>query len=178
MTPPIPEITHPTAGSLSGASLRPGCALIVLAGSTGALVGGASSCGASHLTTHFGYANVTGRTDQALAHLCTVTGMTDREAWAHVDAAQNLWIARSTRTWELDLNILTGAGITVQRPEPAVARPAAAERALRQAQAGKPAPIPAPRPPAEHPQPTPPGTPGSATVPGRRRLWERITGRK
>jgi hypothetical protein len=75
-------------------------------------------CSPCHLTTHFGYANVTGRTDQALAHLRTVTGMTDRQAWAHIDAAQNLWISRSRRTWELDLNILTGAGITLARPEP------------------------------------------------------------
>jgi hypothetical protein len=91
-------------------------------------------CSPCHLTTHFGYANVTGRTDQALAHLRTVTGMTDREAWAHIDAAQNLWIARSRRTWKLDLNVLTGAGITLARPEPATARAASAERTLRREQ--------------------------------------------
>jgi len=116
---------------------------------------------ACHLTTHFGYANVTGRTDQALAHLRTITGMTDREAWAHIDAAQKLWIARSARTWELDLNILTGAGITLARPEPAAARTVAAERALNQTRTATPAPVPAPRPTAERPQATP--------------LWERIT---
>jgi hypothetical protein len=100
-------------------------------------------CSPCHLTTHFGYANVTGRTGRtghALAHLRSVTGMTDREAWAHIDAAQNLWIARSARTWELDLNILTGAGITLAQPESAATRAMSADRSLRREQASNPRP--------------------------------------
>jgi len=64
-----------------------------------------------------GYANVTGRTVEAFAHLRRVTGMDDAQARAHVHAAENLWIERSARTWTLDLAMLTGAGITVRRPE-------------------------------------------------------------
>jgi len=41
------------------------------------------------------------------------------EVWAHVRTAEELWIERSARVWELDLSILAGAGITVRRPEPA-----------------------------------------------------------
>jgi hypothetical protein len=33
-------------------------------------------CSPCHLVTHFGYANVTGRADEAFAHLCAVTGLT------------------------------------------------------------------------------------------------------
>ncbi|WP_219417975.1 hypothetical protein [Pseudonocardia nigra] len=83
--------------------------------------------------THFGYANITGRTDEAFAHLRHVTGMTQAQAHAHVHAAQNLWIERSARVWTLDLTMLIGAGVTVRRPEHAHERPAVVDEALRQA---------------------------------------------
>ncbi len=74
-------------------------------------------CSDCYLSTHLGYANVTGRTDQALAHLRAVTGMTDTEVSRHVDAAGELWKRRSARVWTLDLTMLTDAGVTVARPE-------------------------------------------------------------
>lgn len=83
-------------------------------------------CTDRHLTTHLGYANVTARADQALAHLRAVTGMTDAEVSRHVRAANALWTTRSARIWELDLSMLTEAGITLARPEKAADRPAAA----------------------------------------------------
>lgn len=88
-------------------------------------------CSPCHLVTHFGYANVTGRTEQAFAHLRRVACVNDVQAWAHLRSAENLWIERSARTWTLDLFMLTGAGIMVHHPEPASARAAAAELALR-----------------------------------------------
>ena len=87
-------------------------------------------CSPCHLVTHFGYANVTGRTAEAFAHLERVTSMTHDQAHAHVRAAEDLWLDRSARTWTLDLTMLTSAGITVRRPEAAEKRPAAAERVL------------------------------------------------
>ena len=132
-------------------------------------------CSPCHLVTHFGYANVTGRTDEAFAHLRAVTGMTQLQAWAHIRAAEDLWIERSARVWELDLSILTGTGITLARPERAADRPAAAERALRHEQA----PIPSPRrPPSVEPKPPPPAAVApSSPAPPRRGFWARITGR-
>lgn len=91
-------------------------------------------CSACHLTTHIGYANVSGRADQALAHLRAVTGMSPAEVDRHIDDANTTWIARSALTWTLDLGMLTDAGITVRRPERAGNRPAVADRALRDAQ--------------------------------------------
>jgi hypothetical protein len=88
-------------------------------------------CSDCHLSTHLGYANVTGRADQALAHLRTVTGMTDAEVSSHVHAAGDLWTRRSARVWTLDLTMLTDAGVTLARPEKAADRPALAEQALR-----------------------------------------------
>jgi hypothetical protein len=89
-------------------------------------------CKPCHLVTHFGYANVTGRTDEAFAHLRAITGMSETQARAHIRSAEEVWIKRSARVWHLDLNVLTGVGVTVRRPEAAANRPAAADRALRQ----------------------------------------------
>ncbi|MDN5854066.1 MAG: DUF5710 domain-containing protein [Actinomycetia bacterium] len=89
-------------------------------------------CSPCHLVTHFGYANVQGRIDEALAHLRKVNGLTLPEALAHVYAAEDVWIARSARVWELDLSILTDAGIALRPPERAVDRPAVVERVLVQ----------------------------------------------
>ena len=74
-------------------------------------------CNACHLSTYLGFANVTGRADQALTHLRTVTGMTDAEVSQHVQAVGDLWTERSRRVWTLDLTALTDAGVTLARPE-------------------------------------------------------------
>jgi hypothetical protein len=90
-------------------------------------------CSPCHLSTHLGYANVTGRVEQALAHLRRVNGWDDSATLGHVYAAEQQWIERSARTWTLDLTMLTGAGITVHRPDSAEQRAAAADRELRAA---------------------------------------------
>ncbi len=96
------------------------------------------------------YANVTSRTDEALAHLRKVRGFTLPEALAHVHTAEDVWIVRSGRVWELDLSILTDVGITVRRPERAADRPAAAEHVLAQV-ADRPT-VPLPHPPSASPR--------------------------
>ncbi|GGM34109.1 hypothetical protein GCM10012275_01840 [Longimycelium tulufanense] len=89
-------------------------------------------CTPCHTATHFGLATVRGVQDQALAHLCSVTGMSQDEALDHVDAAFDLWRRRSLASWTLDLSMLTTAGITVVPPPDAKARAAVAEHTLRQ----------------------------------------------
>lgn len=69
-----------------------------------------------HRATHFGHAQVTGQEHEALAHLCHVNGWTERQAWEHVDAAAAKWRARSEHVWELDLSMLTAAGVTLAPP--------------------------------------------------------------
>lgn len=100
-------------------------------------------CTGCHSTTHFGLAQLRGEAGQALAHLCAVTGMSRRDAEQHVSAAFAEWEQRSEITWDLDLSMLTTAGITLARPvATANERPEAAAQALiRQGP-------PAPRPPA------------------------------
>ena len=73
-------------------------------------------CNGCHGTTHFGLANVQGRSEQALGHLIPVTGLSRGLAEAHVDEAFALWQERSARTWDLDLSILTSAGVELARP--------------------------------------------------------------
>jgi hypothetical protein len=47
-------------------------------------------CSRCHETTHFGLANITGRTSEAFEQPCVVTGMTREEAWRHVSEAEHL----------------------------------------------------------------------------------------
>lgn len=96
-------------------------------------------CSSCHLVTHFGYANIQGRTDEAFAHLRKVTGMSEVESRRHVYAAEDLWIERSARTWTLDLVMLTDAGVTLARPAAAEWRPAAAGRAMGEIRSQPPA---------------------------------------
>lgn len=89
-------------------------------------------CSPCHLVTHLGYANVTGRADEALTHLREVTGMSDQQVNRHVKDAGRLWTERSARHWRLDLRMLTDAGVTLRRPEGPGERARSADRALAQ----------------------------------------------
>ncbi|MBN9096845.1 MAG: hypothetical protein J0I49_01815 [Pseudonocardia sp.] len=134
-------------------------------------------CSDCHLSTHFGYANITGRADQALTHLRRVTGMTEHEIDRHVHAAGELWTRRSARAWELDLSMLTDAGVTLARPDKAAEQADAAERALQQERSRVATAISVPRPPSV-PQPVQQRPPAPAPVSEPHRgWWERITGR-
>ncbi|WP_306368152.1 DUF5710 domain-containing protein [Nocardiopsis sp. CC223A] len=73
-------------------------------------------CTPCHTVTHFGLAQVKGLATQAMAHLIAVTGASPTAARHHVDEAFALWEHRSRTVWDLDLGMLTGAGITVQPP--------------------------------------------------------------
>ena len=92
-------------------------------------------CKPCHLVTHFGYANVTGRTGDALAHLKAVRGMSHQQAIDHIRAAESRWIERSGRRWELDLSILANVGIA---PTSAAA-PLDPARPLRRTRCDRPA---------------------------------------
>lgn len=85
-------------------------------------------CSDCHLSTHMGFANVTGRTEQAMAHLQAVTGMSDEQADDHLAAAARRWAEQSGRTWALDLSILTDAGVTLAPPDEPAARAETARR--------------------------------------------------
>jgi hypothetical protein len=139
-------------------------------------------CSACHSTTHFGHAAVTGRDGEALAHLQAVTGMTDAEAHEHITAAYERWAVRSAMTWDLDLGMLTGAGIQPRRPPTAEQRADVAEHELarvhavaaardetgartagRAQRAAPAAPSPAASPSSAPPVTPPSGTPGPHT---------------
>ena len=81
-------------------------------------------CWSCHRTTHYGFGEVTGTADLAIAHLRAVNGWSAADAQAHIDTAYELWSLRSTRLWQLDLRILTDAGIKIVQPQPiAMPRP-------------------------------------------------------
>ncbi|MEJ3652051.1 nuclease-related domain-containing protein [Actinomycetes bacterium KLBMP 9759] len=72
-----------------------------------------------------------GRAGEALAHLQRVTGMSDAEVSGHVAAANEAFTRRSARVWELDLDMLTDAGVTLARPGVPEQRRAEADEALQ-----------------------------------------------
>jgi uncharacterized protein DUF5710 len=98
-------------------------------------------CTDCHTVTHYGLAEVRGEAGRALAHLCTVAGMSHAEAEQHVAAAFETWERRSGITWDLDLGILTSAGITLARTGEAPAPRGEARALIR--------PGPEPLPPRE-----------------------------
>jgi len=85
-------------------------------------------CSDCHTSTHFGLANIRGVAEQARQHLMTVTGMSDGQADAHIEAAFDVWRLRSRLNWRVDVSILKGMGLRLT-PEAADARDAAAEAA-------------------------------------------------
>ncbi|MGH3217902.1 MAG: DUF5710 domain-containing protein [Streptosporangiaceae bacterium] len=102
-------------------------------------------CASCHGATHFGLAQIQGRADEAIEHLLAVTGMSSREADAHIDAARLTYERRSRIPWTLDLSMLTEAGIALaDGSHTAGPRPEAAGRAriLHTPPAARTAPIP------------------------------------
>jgi hypothetical protein len=87
-------------------------------------------CNQCHTVTHFGLAQVTRQAEEALAHLRTVTGMTDQQAKVHRDDAFTLWRERSARQWTLDLSMLTTANVTLAPPPGSTDRVRIAEQTL------------------------------------------------
>lgn len=73
-------------------------------------------CTDCHRTTHYGLAELQGHADEALRHLMAVNGLDLPQAKSHISRATELWRARSLRTWTLDLEILTGQGVTIVHP--------------------------------------------------------------
>jgi hypothetical protein len=96
-------------------------------------------CSRCHEATHFGRAQVMGDDQRALAHLMLVNRWSRRDARDHVDRAFALWDRRNRRDWELDLTLLTGAGITLAGPPPAADRRDVADEALNTARSQQPA---------------------------------------
>ncbi|MFF3843363.1 DUF5710 domain-containing protein [Streptomyces sp. NPDC001930] len=95
-------------------------------------------CTDCHTVTHFGLAQVRGIEDRAFAHLVKVTGMGEPQAREHVRTAFAVWEDRSRYDWELDLGILTGAGITLAPPPGAGDRARVADETLLPRQPGAP----------------------------------------
>lgn len=76
-------------------------------------------CTACHATTHFGFTSLGGEaaSEAALAHLRLVTGMTRSQAERHVSEAFALWERRSSLRWQVNLSVISAAGIELSGQE-------------------------------------------------------------
>ncbi len=79
-------------------------------------------CNACHSATHMGLAQIKGLAAEATAHLQRVNVWSPQEAHQHIAEAFKVWRERSASSWELDLTMLTSAGVQIVRP------PSAADR--------------------------------------------------
>jgi hypothetical protein len=133
-------------------------------------------CWSCHRATHLGFAEVTGTSAEATAHLRAVNGWSAGEAEAHIDRAFALWERRSAHEWRLDLSILTSAGIKVV--EPPASRRRSEESAARLAVRMPLLPSAAQGEERSHNAATQrPDADGRSTPePPRRKLWGRIRG--
>ncbi len=73
-------------------------------------------CTLCHLVTHWGYARVSGREHLARKHFQAVSKMDDHAIDQHVIDAFEVWKRRSQRAWQLDLSILSLAGLVSVKP--------------------------------------------------------------
>lgn len=68
-------------------------------------------CRKCHLSTHMGYARVTGKYEEAKNHLMKVRNFTEEEYEKHYEETGNLWIMRSKKDYKLDISLITNNGI-------------------------------------------------------------------
>ena len=73
-------------------------------------------CKPCHLTTHIGFAKISGREEEALEHLKQVRNFNLEELKEHVDIAYAVWIERNQFDWELDLNLIMSNGFKIINP--------------------------------------------------------------
>ena len=72
-------------------------------------------CNLCHLSTHLGYATISGRGDEAINHLIKVRGFTNEEFLNHKKEAFDLWRQRNTIKWNLDLSLITNNNIELTK---------------------------------------------------------------
>jgi hypothetical protein len=88
-------------------------------------------CQRCHAVAHFDRTVAAGFEREVFGHLLRVTGMTGAEASVFLDDARQVTAMRSRYEWELDLSVLTCAGIKARPPIPAEYRSGEAARRLK-----------------------------------------------
>lgn len=79
------------------------------------LTGMIALCPNCHMCKHFGFAQVSGKSEKALKHLMKTNELTRLTAEATVKRAFVVWAERSKKRWMLDISILNDYGIDVSK---------------------------------------------------------------
>jgi Domain of unknown function (DUF5710) len=95
-------------------------------------------CSDCHAVVHYGVTQIQGDVEAAFEHLIAVAELDVPQAKAHVLDAFRVWEERSQHQWDLDLSMLTKAGITVSPPATASDRQAISETTTQQVRAAGP----------------------------------------
>lgn len=71
----------------------------------------------THITVHFGFAQIKGKGDQALKHFMTINGLGKDKAVKLINDSFVLWQKRSKKQWKLDISMLQEYGIDTHKIE-------------------------------------------------------------
>lgn len=78
------------------------------------LIGLIALCPKCHNVKHFGFAQIIGKTDEAIKHLMKINGITKTAVDKHVEESFAEFTERSKKQWTLDISILEKFGINVK----------------------------------------------------------------
>lgn len=74
-------------------------------------------CPSCHQVKHFGFAQISGKAEQAFQHLMKINRLTKIQAEKYVKAAFQQWAQRSEKEWQLDISHLSEYGIDTSEIE-------------------------------------------------------------
>ena len=79
------------------------------------LTGMIALCPDCHMVKHYGLSKIQAREDHAFRHFIKVNKLTPGRARAYIDAAFDLWHARSELNWIVDISHLKEYGIDISK---------------------------------------------------------------
>lgn len=79
------------------------------------LTGMIALCPNCHMVKHFGFAQISGKSEKAIKHLMKINELTRLTAEATVKRAFVVWERRSKKQWKLDISTLSEYGIDVSK---------------------------------------------------------------
>ena len=73
-------------------------------------------CKRCHQSTHFGFAKICGKEEEASTHIKKIRNFNLEELKEHIDTAWSIWVERNQYEWKLDLSIITSNGFDIIKP--------------------------------------------------------------
>ena len=72
-------------------------------------------CKKCHMSTHYGLANILGKTKEINEHIKKVKNIDEEELIEHIDEAYKIWNLRNMFQWNLDLSLIESSGFKIKK---------------------------------------------------------------